>query len=139
MKYKKYNRTLRHALSFPFIWLMLFPMAIMDLFVEIYHKICFPLYGIPYLKRKDYIRLDRHRLEYLSFFDKINCTYCAYANGLAHYITAIAGKTEEYWCGIKHSPAKNYKEPEHHKSFAKYGDKKDYEKKYCKLSKKNKK
>lgn len=136
MKYKKQSRTLRHALSFPFIWMMLFPISIADLFLEIYHRICFPLYGIPYVKRKKYIHLDRHRLEYLSFFDKINCTYCAYANGLAAYMVAIAGKTEEYWCGIKHKQSKDYKEPEHHKNFAKYGDKKAYEEKYCKLGKK---
>jgi hypothetical protein len=116
--------------------MMLFPMAIADLFLEIYHRICFPLYGIPTLKRKNYIRLDRHRLEYLSFFDKLNCTYCAYANGLAHYMVAIAGKTEEYWCGIKHAPAKGFSEPAHQKNFLKYGDKKSYEEKYCKLGKK---
>ncbi len=133
MNYKKYKRFFRHALSFPFIWMMLFPMGILDFFMEIYHRICFPLYGIPCVKRKDYIRLDRHRLKYLSFFDKINCTYCAYANGLAAYTVAIAGKTEEYWCGIKHKPSKSYVEPAHHKNFLAYGNKKEYEKKYCKL------
>jgi hypothetical protein len=136
MNYRKQNRTLRHAATFPFIWIVLFPMAIMDVVLEIYHRICFPLYGIPILRRKEYIRLDRHRLEYLSFFDKINCTYCAYANGLASYFVAIAGETEKYWCGIKHEPSKTYVEPAHHKNFAKYGDKKEYEAKYCKLAKK---
>jgi len=118
---------------------MLIPIGLADFFLEIYHRICFPLYGIKYVNRKHYIRLDRHKLEYLSFFDKINCTYCAYANGLAAYMVAIGGKTEEYWCGIKHKPHKNYHEPEHHKNFAEYANKKDYENKYCKLSDKNKK
>lgn len=136
MHYKKYSRTLRHIASFPFIWLMIFPIVLSDICLELYHRICFPLYGIPRLHRKDYIRLDRHRLDYLSWFDKINCSYCAYANGLAGYMVAIAGKTEEYWCGIKHQSAPEYKEPEHHKTFAEYGNKKAYEEKYCKLSRK---
>jgi hypothetical protein len=136
MEYKKHSKTLRHMLSFPFIWMMIFPIAFADIFLELYHRICFPLYGIPTLNRKKYIRLDRHRLDYLSSFDKINCSYCAYVNGLAAYLVAIAGQTEIYWCGIKHKPSREYDEPLHHKNFAEYGNKKEYEEKYCKLAKK---
>jgi hypothetical protein len=116
---------------------MFIPIILMDLCLEFYHHICFPLYGIPLVKRKDYVKYDRHRLEYLTFFDKINCTYCAYANGMAHYLTEIAGQTEKYWCGIKHQPSKEFKEPAHHKDFMKFGDAKAYKEK-CKLEKKRK-
>lgn len=134
MEYKKYNnRRLRHWLSFPFIWMMIFPLIILDFFMEIYHRICFPLYGIKVIKRKNYIRIDRYKLSYLKWYDKINCAYCGYANGLLNYATKIAGETEKYWCGIRHSPSKTFIEPEHHKKFLKYGDEKAYKKRYCKL------
>jgi hypothetical protein len=140
MKFKQHpERSFRHLVSMPFIYLMIVPVLVLDIFLELYHLVCFPLYGIPYVKRSDYIRLDRHKLKYLGFMDKINCTYCGYANGLARYYTAIAGETEKYWCGIKHAEVSGFKEPEHHKEFAKYGDEKEFEEKYCKLEKKDKK
>jgi hypothetical protein len=137
MEYKKYqkHRWLRHYLSAPFIWMMILPLVILDVFMEIYHRICFPLYGIEYVKRSSYIRVDRQKLKYLKFHDKINCMYCGYANGVAQYASEIAARTEKYWCGIKHKPGGDYKEPLYQKKFIKYGDKKAYEK-YCKLNKK---
>jgi hypothetical protein len=137
MEYKKYHKSrwFRHWISVPFIWMMLIPMIIFDFFLEIYHRVCFPLYGISNVNRSEYIRLDRQRLSYLTWYDKINCSYCGYANGLMHYGTRIAGDTEKYWCGIKHEPVKGFKEPEHQKNFLKYGDEKSYNNKYCKLKK----
>jgi len=132
------DRVFRHIASIPFIYLMLIPIILLDIFIEMYHLICFPLYGIPYVKRKDYIHIDRHKLKYLNFVEKVNCTYCGYANGLARYYVAIAGETEKYWCGIKHSEYNGLNEPVHHKDFAKYGDKEDFEEKYCKLQKNKK-
>lgn len=79
--------------------------------------------------------MDRQKLSYLTIYDKVNCAYCGYANGLMHYGTRIAGDTEKYWCGIKHTPGKGFKEPEHHKDFLKYGDEKAFKEKYCKLKK----
>ncbi|MGV8162498.1 MAG: hypothetical protein ACP5N2_04175 [Candidatus Nanoarchaeia archaeon] len=70
--------------------------------------------------------------------DKFNCLYCSYANGLAHYFTAIAGETEKYWCGIKHNEVDGFKSPSHHKDFVKYGDEKEFKEKYCKLKKQKK-
>jgi hypothetical protein len=121
--------------SFPFIWFMIIPIIILDVCLEIYHHICFPLYGIALVKRKDFVKLDRHELAYLSFFDKINCTYCAYANGMAHYLTEIAGRTEKYWCGVKHQVTKGFREPQHHSTFLAHGDERAYKQK-CKLSRK---
>jgi len=52
---KKVRRYLRDArilniLSAPFIWACLFPALFMDLFVSIFHSICFRMYGIPRVK-----------------------------------------------------------------------------------------
>jgi hypothetical protein len=135
MDYKRYGLTLRHWLSWPFIWAVLFPILLLDLFVEIYHRICFPLYRLEYVKRNEYIKLDRYKLPYLTWADKINCLYCEYANGLFHYVSEIAAVTEKYWCGIKHQPTKGFHQPAHHKNFLEYGDEKAF-KKYCKMQKK---
>ncbi len=110
--------------------MMAFPLIVFDIFLETYHTICFYLYGLAYLKRSDYIRIDRQRLSYLTMPDKINCMYCGYANGLLHYAYTIAGETEKYWCGIKHNEDGSFKPPEHHKGFLEYGDKEGFEEKY---------
>ena len=128
MENKKYNRKIRHFLSVPFIWILIFPAIILDLFVELYHRICFPLYGLPLIKRSDYIKIDRHKLSYLSIIDKLGCVYCGYGNGLAAYLVRIGEDTERYWCGIKHEKDKNFNEPKHHKYFLKYGDEKSFRK-----------
>ena len=136
MEYKKYHkqRRFRHWISFPFIWMMIIPSIVFDVCLEIYHRICFRLYGISLVRRSDYIMVDRHRLSYLKWYDKINCAYCGYVNGLMAYGVRIAGDTEKYWCGIKHRPTKGFQEPTHHKNFIKYGDSKSYKEK-CKLRK----
>jgi hypothetical protein len=128
-KLKTKNRALRHWVSFPFIFSCIIPLVITDLWIEIYHRICFPLYGLKYIKRSRYIRIDRQKLSYLTALQKIGCMYCGYANGVIAYWVQIAGATERYWCGIKHKEG-NFVSPEHHKNFAKYGDKKDFEEKY---------
>ncbi len=114
---------IRSVLSTPFILMMIIPIFIFDFFIEIYHRICFPLYGIPYVKRSQYIRIsDRAKLPYLTFLEKLWCAYCGYANGWLHYASVIAGKTESYFCSIAHLEARGYVPSEHEKSFAKYGD-----------------
>jgi len=131
MEYKKYHhRLLRHLFSAPFIYILIFPLVILDISIEVYHHICFRLYGINLVRRKNYIRIDRHRLKYLNLIEKINCAYCGYANGLLNYAAVIAGETEKYWCGIKHKKYNGLKEPKHHKNFLKYGDKKSFKKKF---------
>jgi hypothetical protein len=116
-------RSLRSAISTPFIWVLIIPLVICDICLEIYHRICFPLYGIPYVKRSHYIRiLDREKLPYLAWYEKIWCAYCAYANGWLHYASVIAGKTESYFCAVAHLEVRGYAPSEHEKSFAKYGD-----------------
>ena len=131
MENKKYpDRWLRHLISDPFIYMMIIPLIILDIFMTIYHEICFRLYRIPLIKRSEYIKIDRHKLKYLNWLDKIGCVYCGYANGLVHYALVIAGETEKYWCGIKHQKNDNFKEPPHHQDFSEYGDEKSFKSKY---------
>jgi len=121
------HRILKHYASVPFILGMSVPLVILDATMEIYHRVAFPLYGIPVNKRSKYIRLDRQKLSYLSGLDKAWCTYCGYANGVTAYSVKIAGDTEAYWCGVKHKPVEGYVEPKHHKDFLEYGDEKAYQ------------
>lgn len=94
---------IKNILSVPFIWICIVPVALMDITISLYQVICFPLYGIPKVKRQDYITFDRQYLNYLNIVEKINCGYCSYVNGLFGYVQEIAGRTEQFWCPIKHA------------------------------------
>lgn len=94
---------LKHILTAPVIWLCLVPAVLLDLVVTLYQTLCFPVYGIPKVHRGDYIVIDRHYLAYLNVIEKLNCLYCSYFNGLMAYVGEIAGRTEQYWCPIKHA------------------------------------
>lgn len=106
-----------HILTAPFIYSLIVPFVLLDLFLEIYHRICFPIYDIPYIKRSAHIRIDRHKLSFLSPIEKVHCMYCGYCNGLIHYASKIAGETEKYWCGIHHELQDDFQSPAHHKDF----------------------
>ena len=115
-------RRIRHLINAPFIWSLIIPLIIIDLWTEIYHQVGFRLCGIPLVKRSNYIRIDRQKLSYLTFFQKISCAYCGYANGVALYIGEIAARTEVYWCGIMHKKKKGFVPTRYHRDFLKYGD-----------------
>jgi hypothetical protein len=87
----------------PVIYLAVIPALLLDLYVTLYQIVCFPAYGIPKVKRGDYLILDRHHLPYLNGIEKLNCYYCGYFNGLMAYIQEIAARTEQHWCPIKHA------------------------------------
>lgn len=91
------------ALAAPLIYAGWVPFLLLDLFLSVYQAVCFPIFGIPKVRRRDFIVFDRGRLRYLNMLERINCVYCSYANGLAAYFTEIAGRTEQHWCPIKHS------------------------------------
>ncbi len=121
------NIHLRNLLSVPFIYGMIFPAILFDIWLEVYHHICFRLYKIPIVKRSDYIIFDRVHLAYLNSFEKFNCFYCSYFNGLMAYATEIAGRTERYWCPIKH--AKRLEQPHsQYSNFVEYLDAESYRK-----------
>ncbi len=126
------NPILNYLVATPLIWLMAIPVVICDVFLEIYHRICFPIYGIPYVKRSQYIRIvDREKLPYLSWAEKMGCAYCGYVNGWLHYASTIAGRTESYFCAIAHLEERGYIPSEHEKSFVKYGDEAALRKRYA--------
>lgn len=112
----------RIYISMPFIYAMIIPLVFLDICLEVYHHFCFPLYGIPVVPRRRYIRIDRHRLQYLTGVSKLNCLYCGYGNGLLHYASVIAAMTELYWCPIQHKVGEDFSAPRHHHRFAKYGE-----------------
>lgn len=97
------DASLLNILTVPVIWGCLLPALLMDLAVTIFQAICFPIYGIPKVRRGQHIIFDRHALGYLNLIEKINCWYCGYFNGLISYIREIAARTEQYWCPIKHA------------------------------------
>jgi hypothetical protein len=145
MDYKKKYNFLKNLLTAPFIWFLVIPLLILDFFIELYHRICFPLYGLPLINRSQFFNFDRRKLSYLKWWEQLGCLYCSYANGLLPYCSAIAAATEKYWCAIKHPTNPNFHEPEHHKQFLEYNDEnayRDLEENYQNLQKnkdKNKK
>jgi len=134
MKYlKNPSRFPNHMLILPVISSVIIPIVIADIWIEIYHRICFPLCRIPYVKRSKYIKVDRHKLKYLTFLQKIYCAYCGYGSGVMRYWVEIVNLTEEYWCGIQHEKSNKFIAPKHHDNFAEYGNEEDCKLKYGSL------
>ncbi|MFA7286678.1 MAG: hypothetical protein WC052_03415 [Patescibacteria group bacterium] len=124
---KQPSRILLYWLTGPFIYGMAVPLLFLDIATELYHRFSFPIYGLPYVKRGDYIRIDRHKLSYLSLIEKVHCAYCGYANGLLPYCARIAAESEKFWCAIMHKKYEGFHAPEHQKDFLPYGDKEAFE------------
>lgn len=109
------------ALTSLFIYTLIIPFALLDLFVIVFQALCFPLYGIPKVPRGDYIRMDRHQLQYLNGLQKLNCAYCGYCNGVIAWVREVAGRTEAYWCPIKHASRVKGRH-DHYAHFVAFGD-----------------
>ncbi len=110
----------------PMIYSMLIPALILDAFACLYQAICFPVYRIPKVRRRDYIAFDRHRLRYLNWIERMNCDYCAYFNGVIAFVRELAARTEQYFCPIRHAVAVKGVHPRH-ADFLPYGDADDYQ------------
>ncbi len=41
-----------------------------------------PIFGMKRLRWADHVIIDRHRIKELPYFDRFNCMFCGYANGL---------------------------------------------------------
>jgi len=121
------NARLLVILTAPVIYALIVPLVLLDLFVTIYQAVCFPVYGIPKARRRDYLVFDRHHLAYLNALEKLNCAYCSYANGLIAYVREIASRTEQYWCPIKHARRVIGAHPRY-AFFEDYGDAEGYRK-----------
>lgn len=138
-KDKSFHFWLR-LLSTPLIWLPLPFIIVLDVVCAIYQFICFPIYRIELVKRSEYILIfDRNKLPYLNGLEKLSCMYCGYANGTLRYLKEIAGRTEKYWCGVKHENKPGFKiqEDQVFYDFARFGDKDDFQKKYGEEPKNN--
>ena len=94
---------LSSLLTAPVIYSMVVPLLITDLTFTLYQQICFRAYGVARVPRSDYLVNDRHKLAYLNTIEKVNCTYCGYANGVIAYAREIFSRTEQYWCPIRHA------------------------------------
>lgn len=120
---------IRHLLSLPFIYIMIVPTVILDIFLTIYQAVAFSLYHIPKVKHKDFIVFDRRFLDYLNIVQKVHCLYCTYVNGVFAFAVEIAGRTERYWCPIKAA----HKPKFHHgwySEFADYGNPEEWNEKF---------
>jgi hypothetical protein len=113
------------VITAPVTYSVVIPLVLLDLFATVYQAICFPVYGIAKVDRRKYLAFDRRRLAYLNALEKLNCEYCSYANGLIAYVREIAGRTEQYWCPIKHA-IRVRATHEHYRRFLDYGDAKAY-------------
>ncbi|MCF6186374.1 MAG: hypothetical protein L3J49_02715 [Desulfobulbaceae bacterium] len=116
-----YSAPLAFILSAPVIYGMLVPLVFLDLAVTLYQHVCFRIYGVPRVRRNEYLYIDRHYLPYLNLIEKINCLYCGYGNGLIEYSREVIARTEQFWCPIKH--ARRTPDPHHRTAkFFDYGD-----------------
>ncbi len=131
MKLSRFLRTspIMMFVTAPVIYSCIIPFVLLDLFITFYQAICFPVYGIPKVKRGEYVVMDRKYLAYLNIIQKINCIYCEYGNGVIAYAREVAGRTEQYWCPIKHAKKAKGMHDRYY-DFIDYGDGDDFQKKW---------
>jgi hypothetical protein len=113
--------SLLSLLTAPIVYSLLLPLAVLDVWTTLYQWVCFPIYRVPRVPRRAYFVIDRHKLAYLNGIEKVNCTFCSYANGLLAYVREVAARTEQYWCPIKHASAIAAPHQRYH-FFFDYGD-----------------
>jgi len=105
----------------PIVYSLIIPVVIFDVFVFFYQLVCFPIFKIPKVRRRDYIVLDRHKLQYLNIIERFNCAYCGYVGGFIAYVQEVAARSEQYWCPIKHARQLENPHARYH-DFLAYGD-----------------
>jgi len=124
--------SLSSLVTAPVVYSLVVPIALLDLWITVYQAVCFRAYGIARVKRSSYIVIDRQHLAYLNAIEKLNCVYCGYANGVFAYVRDVAGRTEQYWCPIRHARAVRGPHP-HYRHFIDYGDAEGYRKRWLPL------
>lgn len=122
----------KFLLSMPFIYGMIVPAVFFHACIELYHQVCFRLYGIPLVKGNEYFVYDRKLLPYLNLWEKANCVYCSYVNNLIRYGAEIGGRTERFWCPIKYARRMENPHSQYNK-FVDYLDAKEFREKWQKL------
>ena len=118
----------QNYLTMPIIYGAAIPLVLFDLSVSLYQVLCFPVYGIPKVKRADYIVFDHQHLAYLNIIEKAHCLYCSYAVGMLAYTSEIIARTEQYFCPIKHA-CKVLASHSRYDDFLDYGDGQDFHRK----------
>lgn len=119
----------------PVIYSLIIPLLLLDLMANVYQNICFPVYRIPRVRRRNYLKIDHQHLAYLNGIEKLNCIYCSYANGLIEFVREISARTEQFWCPIKHAQLT----PDPHRlvdNFVDFGDMEAYKKELNSIRKK---
>ncbi|WP_415408057.1 hypothetical protein ACLHDG_05870 [Sulfurovum sp. CS9] len=129
---------LLHLLASPLVYAMVIPAILFDIILFVYQQVIFRIFKFKFIKRSDYILFDRQYLGYLNSIEKLNCLYCSYFNGLIQYTSAIAGRTELYFCPIKHAKKVAYQH-DYYDEFFRYGDEDKYQKKLEEIRKKSEK
>lgn len=132
-RHKHQERELAHLFTYIFVWFPLPFFIMLDVLLELAQRVSFPIYGVELVNRHDYIQIiDRNKLKYLTWPQKIGCMYCGYANGLLLFLKEITGRTETYWCGVMHEGKPGFKtDPDQVKhDFPKFGDEEGFVKKY---------
>ncbi|MGE3342879.1 MAG: hypothetical protein AB7L71_05545, partial [Vicinamibacterales bacterium] len=113
--------SLSNLLSTPVIYSIALPLLVLDAWTTLYQWVCFPMFGIAQVRRRDHFVVDRHRLPYLNAIETLHCFYCSYTTGLLSYVMEIAARTEQYWCPIKHASPVAVPH-QHYQLFFEYGD-----------------
>ena len=127
-----YRAELATLLTSPVIYSVAVPFVVLDAWVWIYQALCFRAWGIRPVPRRAYFAIDRHKLAYLNAFEKFNCLFCSYANGLIAYVGEVAARTEQYWCPIRHAKRIRAPHPQY-REFVEYGDAEGYKRKLIPL------
>jgi len=109
------------VLTAPAIYSLIIPFVIIDVWVMLYQEVCFPVYGIAKVRRRDYLVFDRQYLAYLNVLEKLNCGYCSYVAGTVAFVREVAARTEQHWCPIKHA-RKVISAHHHYGEFLEFGD-----------------
>jgi len=84
-------------------YLCIIPLVLTDIFLWQFQNIYFRIKEIPLIDRKKYVILDRYMLGKLTFWQRLNCLYCEYANGVVGFSKAVVNQMELYSCAIKHA------------------------------------
>lgn len=116
----------------PSIYLGLLPIVLLHAYIVFYQWTCFPAYGIPKVKVREYLIFDRARAPFLNIIQKINCMYCSYGNGVIAAAMEMASLTERYWCPLKHAKKMVLGYHERYGEFAEYGDAEGFQEKFMK-------
>lgn len=119
--YYLWDSSILTIITAPVIYAGIVPLLLLHVFLWIYQTTCFPVYKIRRVRQRDCFVFDRHHLGYLNAIEKLNCAYCSYGTGVAAYFREIIGRTEQYWCPIKHARKALYAHPFYH-GFTDFGD-----------------